>query len=194
MILKLTKTFFGVIAYKLDYSTRPYKWWLLSKYEFQNFYNIIKSNKFFDPRIFSWSNSYKIFQTSNDNPSGIAYNVKRKAQISVPSRTVFGDREFPAEFSILTTLKVKKRAAGGNPRFLFSLLHKTGFTQLGLEVDANPRFVYKVNIWYKFIFWSIQLSLSNIFDRIISRSFFLVKFLVLLSLNVETLLIKITNK
>ena len=136
----------------------------------QDFYNIINSNKFFDPRIFCWSNRYKIFQTSNDNPSGIAYNVKRKAQISVPSRTVFGDREFPAEFSILTTLKVKKRAAGGNPRFLFSLLHKTGFTQLGLEVDANPRFVYKVNIWYKFIFdqsnlvWAIfliELSLQK---------------------------------
>ena len=27
--------------------------------------------------------------------------------------------------------------------YLFSLLHKTGFTQLGLEVDENPTFVYK---------------------------------------------------
>ena len=31
------KHFFGVIAYKLDYPTRPYKLWLLSKYDFRIF-------------------------------------------------------------------------------------------------------------------------------------------------------------
>jgi len=63
----------------------------------------------------------------------------------VPTKTVFGDQDFPQEFSILATLKIKKPKGARNSMYLFSLLHKSGYTQLGLEVDEDPRFVYKDN-------------------------------------------------
>ena len=69
--------------------------------------------------------------------------MKRKAQISVPAHTVFADRPFPKDFSIIATVRVKKRDRSHKPVYLLSLLHKQLGVQLGIEVDQNPKFVYK---------------------------------------------------
>ena len=82
-------------------------------FEFQHMFTLIFKNKI-----------NVIIQSSNDNPNGLAYNIKRKAQISVPASKLFADRPFPTEFSLLTTIKVKKRTASRKPMHLFSLLHK----------------------------------------------------------------------
>jgi len=80
---------------------------------------------------------------NNDNPDGLAYQIKRKAQISVPTDTVFGPDGFPLEFSILATVRVKEKKRAGSPMSLFSLMDETGLTQFAVEVDDNPRLIYR---------------------------------------------------
>ena len=94
------------------------------------------------PAHFRFPNFNDLFKESNDSPAGLAYNIRKKAQIQKPSAHVFKDRPFPTDFSLLTTLKVKKRHGGNNRMYLLSLFNHNGMKQIGVEVDSNPSFLY----------------------------------------------------
>ncbi|XP_061434673.1 collagen alpha-1(V) chain-like [Lethenteron reissneri] len=69
----------------------------------------------------------------------VAYSVSREAQLSVPTRFLFPDSEFPVDFSMVLTVRARK----GTQAFLLSLYSEQGMQQLGLEVGRSPVFLYE---------------------------------------------------
>uniref|UniRef100_A0A8C4PZE3 Thrombospondin-like N-terminal domain-containing protein n=1 Tax=Eptatretus burgeri TaxID=7764 RepID=A0A8C4PZE3_EPTBU len=72
----------------------------------------------------------------------VAYRISKEAQLSVPTKFLFPDSAFPADFSLLTTL----RPEIGTQAFLLSLYSENGVQQLGLEVGRSPIFIYEDHV------------------------------------------------
>ncbi|RVE75950.1 hypothetical protein OJAV_G00004040 [Oryzias javanicus] len=69
----------------------------------------------------------------------LSFKIDRKIQVSVPTKQLFPDTPFPANFSLMTTVKAVK----GSQVFLFSMYDTQGTQQLGLEVARSPVFLYE---------------------------------------------------
>ncbi|KAM5171808.1 collagen alpha-1(XI) chain-like [Mantella aurantiaca] len=69
----------------------------------------------------------------------IAFRLENRTHFSAPTKQLFPDEQFPEDFSILITLKVRK----GAQFFLFSIYNEKGVQQLGVEVGRSPVFVYE---------------------------------------------------
>uniref|UniRef100_UPI00358EE172 collagen alpha-1(V) chain n=1 Tax=Myxine glutinosa TaxID=7769 RepID=UPI00358EE172 len=68
-----------------------------------------------------------------------AYRVGKDAQLSIPTKQLFPESEFPQDFSVLITMRVRKRTQA----FLLSIYEKQGRQQLGIEVGRSPLFLYE---------------------------------------------------
>lgn len=69
----------------------------------------------------------------------VAYRVSKDAQLSMPTKQLYPESDFPEDFSILTTVKAKK----GSQAFLVSVYNEQGIQQLGLELGRSPVFLYE---------------------------------------------------
>uniref|UniRef100_A0A3P9HP02 Laminin G domain-containing protein n=1 Tax=Oryzias latipes TaxID=8090 RepID=A0A3P9HP02_ORYLA len=69
----------------------------------------------------------------------LSFKINKKIQVSVPTKQLFPDTPFPANFSLMTTVKAVK----GSQVFLFSMYDTQGTQQLGLEVARSPVFLYE---------------------------------------------------
>uniref|UniRef100_A0A803U107 Thrombospondin-like N-terminal domain-containing protein n=1 Tax=Anolis carolinensis TaxID=28377 RepID=A0A803U107_ANOCA len=74
----------------------------------------------------------------NSKGSDVAYRVSKHAQLSAPTKQLYpGD--FPADFSIVFTVKPKK----GIQSFLLSIYNEQGIQQVGVEVGRSPVFLFE---------------------------------------------------
>uniref|UniRef100_A0AAY4DSK7 Fibrillar collagen NC1 domain-containing protein n=1 Tax=Denticeps clupeoides TaxID=299321 RepID=A0AAY4DSK7_9TELE len=69
----------------------------------------------------------------------MAFRIDKKIQLSVPTKQLFPDSDFPEDFSLMATVRAKK----GAQVFLLSLYDEQGVQQLGLEVGRSPVFLYE---------------------------------------------------
>uniref|UniRef100_A0A8C4R6Y3 Thrombospondin-like N-terminal domain-containing protein n=1 Tax=Eptatretus burgeri TaxID=7764 RepID=A0A8C4R6Y3_EPTBU len=68
-----------------------------------------------------------------------AFRIGKDAQLSIPTKQLFPESEFPRDFSVLLTMRVRKRTQA----FLLSIYEKQGRQQLGIEVGRSPLFLYE---------------------------------------------------
>lgn len=68
-----------------------------------------------------------------------AFRIDKKIQLSAPTKQLFKDSPFPKDFSVMMTVRAKKRTQF----FLLSVYDEHGVQQLGLEIGRSPVFLFE---------------------------------------------------